>query len=113
MDYDQTEGLGGISVSSYESIDEERSPIDPAVMRPYPYHGRSTAFLDEHPGRYFLAWSLLRPRYRPAFPGSLAQLFAPLSLWDVAIRSIHVFFASFHFLISLSLSYFLFSDCDI
>lgn len=37
MDYDQTEGLGGISVSSYESLDDDRSPIDPAV-RAYPYH---------------------------------------------------------------------------
>jgi hypothetical protein len=42
MDYDQTEGLGGLSVSSYESIEDERSPIDPAVMRSYPYNGRST-----------------------------------------------------------------------
>lgn len=39
MDYDQTEGLGGISVSSYESVEDERSPIDPAVMRSYPYNG--------------------------------------------------------------------------
>jgi len=37
MDYDQTEGLGGISVSSYESLDDDRSPIDPAI-RAYPYH---------------------------------------------------------------------------
>ncbi|KUL88051.1 hypothetical protein ZTR_03915 [Talaromyces verruculosus] len=36
VDYDQTEGLGGISVSSYDSIDDDR--IDP-VMRGYPYHG--------------------------------------------------------------------------
>lgn len=36
VDYDQTEGLGGISVSSYDSIDDDR--IDPA-MRGYPYHG--------------------------------------------------------------------------
>jgi hypothetical protein len=42
MDYDQTEGLGGLSVSSYESVEDERSPIDPAVMRSYPYNGRST-----------------------------------------------------------------------
>lgn len=37
VDYDQTEGLGGISVSSYDSIDDDR--IDPA-MRGYPYHGK-------------------------------------------------------------------------
>ncbi|OKL56379.1 hypothetical protein UA08_08192 [Talaromyces atroroseus] len=36
VDYDQTEGLGGVSVSSYDSIDDDR--IDPAV-RGYPYHG--------------------------------------------------------------------------
>ncbi|PTU20795.1 hypothetical protein P175DRAFT_0509325 [Aspergillus ochraceoroseus IBT 24754] len=35
MDYDQTEGMGGISVSSYDSIEDERSPID---VRGYPYH---------------------------------------------------------------------------
>lgn len=29
MDYDQTEGLGGLSVSSYESIDDDRS--EPAI----------------------------------------------------------------------------------
>ena len=34
MDYDQTEGMGGLSVSSYDSIDDERSPID---VRGYPY----------------------------------------------------------------------------
>lgn len=46
MDYDPTEGLGGISVSSYDSIDDDRSPVEPAV-RAYPYHGKSgvlTAF---------------------------------------------------------------------
>ncbi|KKK21997.1 putative bZIP transcription factor, partial [Aspergillus ochraceoroseus] len=37
MDYDQTEGMGGISVSSYDSIEDERSPID---VRGYPYHGK-------------------------------------------------------------------------
>jgi hypothetical protein len=42
MDYDQTEGLGGLSVSSYDSIDDDRSPIDPAV-RGYHYHGEFTA----------------------------------------------------------------------
>ncbi|KAF9884811.1 hypothetical protein FE257_001227 [Aspergillus nanangensis] len=35
MDYDQTEGMGGLSVSSYDSIEDERSPID---VRGYPYH---------------------------------------------------------------------------
>ncbi|KAL1999173.1 hypothetical protein VTN02DRAFT_4940 [Thermoascus thermophilus] len=35
MEYDQTEGLGGLSVSSYDSVDDERSPIDP---RMYAYH---------------------------------------------------------------------------
>ncbi|EED16381.1 bZIP transcription factor, putative [Talaromyces stipitatus ATCC 10500] len=35
VEYDQTEGLGGLSVSSYDSIDDDR--IDPA-MRGYPYH---------------------------------------------------------------------------
>ena len=34
MDYDQTEGMGGLSVSSYDSIEDERSPID---VRGYPY----------------------------------------------------------------------------
>lgn len=38
VDYDQTEGLGGVSVSSYDSIDDDR--IDPA-MRGYPYHGKT------------------------------------------------------------------------
>lgn len=38
MDYDQTEGMGGLSVSSYDSIEDERSPID---VRGYPYHGKS------------------------------------------------------------------------
>lgn len=37
VDYDQTEGLGGVSVSSYDSIDDDR--IDPA-MRGYTYHGK-------------------------------------------------------------------------
>ena len=41
MDYDQTEGLGGISVSSYDSIEDDRSPIEPAVVRGYHYHGES------------------------------------------------------------------------
>ncbi|KAJ5468287.1 hypothetical protein N7475_006039 [Penicillium sp. IBT 31633x] len=36
MDYDQTEGMGGLSVSSYESIDDDRSSLD---LRGYPYHG--------------------------------------------------------------------------
>lgn len=46
MDYDQTEGLGGISVSSYDSIEDDRSPVEPAV-RAYPYHGKClTAFFD-------------------------------------------------------------------
>lgn len=38
MDYDQTEGMGGLSVSSYDSIDDDRSSID---LRGYPYHGKS------------------------------------------------------------------------
>jgi hypothetical protein len=38
MEYDQTEGMGGISVSSYDSIEDERSPID---VRGYPYRGKS------------------------------------------------------------------------
>lgn len=41
VDYDQTEGLGGLSVSSYDSIDDDR--IDPA-MRGYPYHGKIVPF---------------------------------------------------------------------
>ncbi|KAJ5267578.1 hypothetical protein N7478_010386 [Penicillium angulare] len=36
MDYDQTEGMGGLSVSSYDSIEDERSSLD---LRGYPYHG--------------------------------------------------------------------------
>ncbi|RWQ94208.1 positive-acting master sulfur regulatory [Paecilomyces variotii] len=35
MDYDQTEGLGGLSVSSYDSIEDERTSID---ARSYHYH---------------------------------------------------------------------------
>ncbi|OJJ35597.1 hypothetical protein ASPWEDRAFT_109455 [Aspergillus wentii DTO 134E9] len=38
MEYDQTEGMGGLSVSSYDSIEDERSPID---IRGYPYHDKS------------------------------------------------------------------------
>ncbi|CAG7924630.1 unnamed protein product [Penicillium olsonii] len=34
MDYDQTEGMGGLSVSSYDSIDDDRSSLD---LRGYPY----------------------------------------------------------------------------
>jgi hypothetical protein len=40
VDYDQTEGLGGVSVSSYDSIDDDR--IDPAMR--YPYHGELASF---------------------------------------------------------------------
>jgi hypothetical protein len=36
MDYDQTEGMGGLSVSSYDSIEDERGSLD---LRGYPYHG--------------------------------------------------------------------------
>jgi hypothetical protein len=36
MDYDQTEGMGGLSVSSYDSIDSDRGSLD---LRGYPYHG--------------------------------------------------------------------------
>lgn len=39
MDYDQTEGMGGLSVSSYDSIDDDRSSLD---LRGYPYHGTGT-----------------------------------------------------------------------
>ncbi|KAJ5172001.1 Regulatory protein cys-3 [Penicillium capsulatum] len=35
MDYDQTEGMGGLSVSSYDSIDDDRASLD---LRGYPYH---------------------------------------------------------------------------
>ncbi|KAL3446539.1 hypothetical protein BJX65DRAFT_115972 [Aspergillus insuetus] len=35
MPYDPTEGMGGLSVSSYESLEDEHSPID---VRGYPYH---------------------------------------------------------------------------
>lgn len=35
VDYDPTEGAGGLSVSSYDSIDDDRSPVD---IRGYPYH---------------------------------------------------------------------------
>lgn len=41
MDYDQTEGMGGLSVSSYDSIEDERSPID---VRGYPHYGKSEAW---------------------------------------------------------------------
>lgn len=40
MDYDQTEGMGGLSVSSYESLEDERSSLD---LRGYPY-GESELF---------------------------------------------------------------------
>ncbi|KAI2792701.1 Regulatory protein cys-3 [Penicillium oxalicum] len=36
VDFDQTEGMGGLSVSSYDSIEDERSSLD---FRAYPYHG--------------------------------------------------------------------------
>lgn len=36
MDYDQTEGMGGLSVSSYDSIEDDRASLD---LRGYPYHG--------------------------------------------------------------------------
>ena len=38
MEYDQTEGMGGLSVSSYDSIEDDRSSLD---LRGYPYHGKS------------------------------------------------------------------------
>lgn len=38
MDFDQTEGMGGLSVSSYDSVEDDRSSID---LRGYPYHGKS------------------------------------------------------------------------
>jgi hypothetical protein len=38
MDYDQTEGMGGLSVSSYESLEDERSSLD---LRGYPYADKS------------------------------------------------------------------------
>jgi hypothetical protein len=41
MDYDQTEGMGGLSVSSYDSIDDDRGSLD---LRGYPYHGTCTIF---------------------------------------------------------------------
>ncbi|RJE23676.1 BZIP transcription factor [Aspergillus sclerotialis] len=37
MDYDQTEGMGGLSVSSYDSVEDDRNSID---VRGYPYHGK-------------------------------------------------------------------------
>lgn len=40
MDYDQTEGMGGLSVSSYDSIEDERHPVD---VRAYSY-GKSVLF---------------------------------------------------------------------
>ena len=40
MDYDQTEGMGGLSVSSYDSIEDDRSSLD---LRGYPYHGTCQA----------------------------------------------------------------------
>lgn len=40
MDYDQTEGMGGLSVSSYDSIDDDRTSLD---LRGYPYHGTCQA----------------------------------------------------------------------
>lgn len=41
MDYDQTEGMGGLSVSSYDSIDDDRSSLD---LRGYPYQGTSKSW---------------------------------------------------------------------
>jgi hypothetical protein len=41
MDYDQTEGLGGLSVSSYESIDDDRS--EPGI-RGYHFSSKSIHF---------------------------------------------------------------------
>ncbi|KAJ9236952.1 hypothetical protein DTO169E5_5433 [Paecilomyces variotii] len=44
MDYDQTEGLGGLSVSSYDSIEDERTSID---ARSYHYHRKFIMTLRE------------------------------------------------------------------
>lgn len=41
MEYDQTEGMGGLSVSSYDSIEDERGSLD---LRGYPYLGTFNAF---------------------------------------------------------------------
>ncbi|GLI73581.1 hypothetical protein PoHVEF18_001801 [Penicillium ochrochloron] len=41
MDYDQTEGMGGLSVSSYDSIDDDRGSLD---LRGYPYHDLQVRF---------------------------------------------------------------------
>lgn len=36
MEYDQTEGLGGLSVSSYDSIEDERGSLDFRAYPSYP-----------------------------------------------------------------------------
>lgn len=46
IDYDRTEGLGGVSVSSYDSMEEDRVPVDPS-LRNYPptyHHGKRVFF---------------------------------------------------------------------
>jgi len=48
MDYDQTEGMGGLSVSSYDSIEDDRSSLD---LRGYPYHGTCQAWRPFLPNR--------------------------------------------------------------
>lgn len=41
-DYDATEGAGGLSISSYDSIDSDRSGLS---AKGYPYHGKPNPLL--------------------------------------------------------------------
>ena len=72
MDYDQTEGMGGLSVSSYDSIEDERTSLD---LRGYPYHGTLCSSFDLLPDVALVApsfYSVVRvigvEGVRPALP---------------------------------------------
>jgi hypothetical protein len=65
MDYDQTEGMGGLSVSSYDSIEDERGSLD---LRGYPYHGMCTSIL------FFFLFGFLLSIFRfPSFSNIIPQ----------------------------------------
>ncbi|RAK71748.1 bZIP transcription factor [Aspergillus fijiensis CBS 313.89] len=71
MDYDQTEGMGGLSVSSYDSIEDERSPID---VRGYPHYDQMLSY-PAHP---------LYPPISYGPPDDLAQVPGALTPSDVS-----------------------------
>ncbi|CRG90002.1 hypothetical protein PISL3812_07043 [Talaromyces islandicus] len=67
MDYDQTEGLGGLSVSSYESIDDDRS--EPAIRG---YHFSSDKHINYPMPEQVLPYSA-SPLY-PSIPYQIDEL---------------------------------------